>query len=529
MSRETASSRIAWVEGPNAVRSARRMNVSRSFSQSNSGVGLDEVVHQAYGEPGRREADLLVDVPVDDVVAALLPLDLAGLAAADVVADLLLQGERGVLGDVAEPGALVQALHEAAAAAAGAGVLAQPGQHLEQVLGEAGQRVGREVLERAEVDHEVDGLVVGPDVGAPVDPGLQDRQVGGRGAHASVSFGRLAGAAAPQHGGGDVARGDVTSQPFQVAARNRELLGLAGVDLRRLPDEGLLGEVEHGARGQHVHHHAGGEQRCGTAGLVGVGDHVAAVEDRHHAAADHPHDLLAVLLGDHRAGVLVDADAEQAGALRDQHQQPSVAVALAEVLVDDHVADQAEAGGELGHPLLGGRPAGAEGDHVRGLDARAGAGAADHDAAAVGGLDRLAERGAVDDRGQLELVAAGHEDAGHVVEQADHLGVLGLLAALGPCGDDVGRAELAEQRVVHLDDLGAERAGGGDDRDLGVLATGQRDEGLEHGASAELVLGTTDRDERSRSCRWSSAPVSACCQLDRSACSAAYGVRELGS
>ena len=37
MSRETASSRIAWVEGPNAVRSARMMKLSSSASQSNSG------------------------------------------------------------------------------------------------------------------------------------------------------------------------------------------------------------------------------------------------------------------------------------------------------------------------------------------------------------------------------------------------------------------------------------------------------------------------------------------------------------
>ena len=107
MSRETASSRIAWVDGPNAVRSARRMKVSSSASQSNSGSGLDEVVDQAYGEPRGREADLLVDVPEDHVVAARLALDRPGLAAPDVVADDLLQGERGVLGDVAEPGALV--------------------------------------------------------------------------------------------------------------------------------------------------------------------------------------------------------------------------------------------------------------------------------------------------------------------------------------------------------------------------------------------------------------------------------------
>ena len=37
MSRETASSMMACVEGPKAVRSARRMNDSSSASQSNSG------------------------------------------------------------------------------------------------------------------------------------------------------------------------------------------------------------------------------------------------------------------------------------------------------------------------------------------------------------------------------------------------------------------------------------------------------------------------------------------------------------
>ena len=75
-------------------------------------VGLDEVVDQAYGEPGRLEADLLVHVAEDDVVAPPGPFDLAGLSTADVVADHLLQGQRGVLGDVTQPGALVEPLHE---------------------------------------------------------------------------------------------------------------------------------------------------------------------------------------------------------------------------------------------------------------------------------------------------------------------------------------------------------------------------------------------------------------------------------
>ena len=68
----------------------------------------------------------------------------------------------------------------------------------------------------------------------------------------------------------------------------------------------------------------------------------------------------------------------------DDHQQPAVAVALVEVLVDHASCEQAEAGRDLGHPLLGGRPAGAERDHVGRLDAGAGRGAADDGAALVG-------------------------------------------------------------------------------------------------------------------------------------------------
>ncbi len=125
MSRDIASSRIACVDGPNAVRSARRMNSLERLLEVELGVRLDEVVDQAYGEPRRGQPDLLVDVPVDDVVAPALALHLAGLAAPEVVADGLLERQRHVLGHVAEPGALVEPLDEAAAAAAGAGVLAQ--------------------------------------------------------------------------------------------------------------------------------------------------------------------------------------------------------------------------------------------------------------------------------------------------------------------------------------------------------------------------------------------------------------------
>ena len=70
MSRETASSTIAWVEGPKAVRSARTDEGVALGLPVEVGVALDEVVDQADGELAGVEADLLVDVAVDDVVAA---------------------------------------------------------------------------------------------------------------------------------------------------------------------------------------------------------------------------------------------------------------------------------------------------------------------------------------------------------------------------------------------------------------------------------------------------------------------------
>jgi hypothetical protein len=51
-------------------------------------------------------------------------------------------------------------------------------------------RVGRIVLEDTEIDDEVDRRLIGPDVAAPIDAGLDDPQVGrdraGRGGGPSV-------------------------------------------------------------------------------------------------------------------------------------------------------------------------------------------------------------------------------------------------------------------------------------------------------------------------------------------------------
>ena len=131
---------------------------------------LHQVVEQADGQLAGGEADPLVGVGVDDVVDPAAALDLTGLAPAQVVAGLLLQLQRDVLGDVAEPGALVQPVDEAAGDPARAGVPGQPRQQLEQPVGEAVEGVAGVVLQAAEVDDEVDRRLVGPDVRPAVDP-----------------------------------------------------------------------------------------------------------------------------------------------------------------------------------------------------------------------------------------------------------------------------------------------------------------------------------------------------------------------
>ena len=228
------------------------------------------------------------------------------LPAADVVTRLLLQLQSGVLGDVPEPGALLEPLEEATAMAARARVTGDAGQRLEQPVDEPGQGVGREVLERTEVDDEVDRRLEGPDVRAAIDAGLLDHEVGAGRAHWSSS------------------------------GSWRDASGV--VLLER--DEATFPQVEPGARGQGVDDRAGDQQRCAVLGERRVGDDRGAVGDEDAAGAD---DLEQPPAADHGSGVLVDADTEQAGRAGDEREQPAVARALPEMLVDDDARRAARA------------------------------------------------------------------------------------------------------------------------------------------------------------------------------------------
>jgi hypothetical protein len=160
-------------------------------------AGRHQVVDEPDGHPAGRDADLLLAILVDHVVAAVLA-GAPGLAVADVGAGEVLELERDVLRDVAGPGAIAQPGDEAAAAAERARVVLERGQHLDERVHEARDPVARELLEHAQVHDLADDRLARPVVGAAQDPGLEDAQ-GRLGAGAA---GRVGGAAAGGRPGG---------------------------------------------------------------------------------------------------------------------------------------------------------------------------------------------------------------------------------------------------------------------------------------------------------------------------------------
>ena len=140
-------------------------------------IGRDEVIDQTDGDAPGCEPDLLLPIPVDDVVAPR-SARASGLPPVDLRARLALQLDRDVLRDVAGPRALDQPFAEPSGVSSRARMLSDAGKRVEQGLCEALDRVGRPELERAEVDEQLDRRLVGVVVGPAEDALVDDREVG---------------------------------------------------------------------------------------------------------------------------------------------------------------------------------------------------------------------------------------------------------------------------------------------------------------------------------------------------------------
>ena len=102
----------------------------------------------------------------------------AGFAEGGVHARLHLQLQRHVLHHVAGPGAFAQALQEAAALAHAALVFHQPRQPGRQALVVAGDGVGGEVFQLADIEHRLDDGAVSPHAGAAHPVHAQNLHIG---------------------------------------------------------------------------------------------------------------------------------------------------------------------------------------------------------------------------------------------------------------------------------------------------------------------------------------------------------------
>ncbi len=134
----------------------------------------------------------------------------------------------------------------------------------------------------------------------------------------------------------------------------------------------------------------------------------------------------------------------------DRGHQPTDTVALGEVLVNNHLIDQADAGAELHHALLGRAAAGTVGDHVLADGAGPRRGAAYQDARAVAVAQRLQERRAAQQRTDLHLVAAGEEHGGGRIDDCHRTHVLCLFTAVHPQYRHPPCAEVGEKFLVLL-------------------------------------------------------------------------------
>ena len=153
--------------------------------------------------------------------------------------------------------------------------------------------------------------------------------------------------------------------------------------------------------------------------------------------------------------------------------------------------------GRQPHAAGGGRHAlPAERDHVLAEDAGAGAGPADMHAAGIERTDALRHRRAAERGRQAQLVAAGEEDAGGLVEPLQAASFLGIAAHVEIEHTDFAGTQLGEQPLVARTGI-EQLTGRRNHHDIRGAAATQLDKTLENPGIVLFFLGTADGNDPS--------------------------------
>jgi hypothetical protein len=186
--RRRASSTSDWVVGPKLKRPDHAPKLGQPpFEIEGAGKLVDAVESldaaqfigqerddQLERDPACHAADAIIGISEHDVVDAWLSLDRPRLAARQANAGHVLQFDRDMLGDMADPCALAQPLDETAAPLQAAAVALQPRQQLDQPVGKARDAIARIVFQPAQIEHDADKGRVAEIMRPAIDADFQD-------------------------------------------------------------------------------------------------------------------------------------------------------------------------------------------------------------------------------------------------------------------------------------------------------------------------------------------------------------------
>src|SRR5215831_7361045 len=291
------------------------------------------------------------------------------------------------------------------------------------------------------------------------------------------------------------------------SGNRQRVIGLSWQSLLRL-DQRLRArdarlQVEGCAGHQHVQPQAEHARRLAVLDRADRGETYLGRVDQGHAAAAL--DLHHLVRSDERRRVLIEPDAHCKGVVGDRSQEPSQAIALAKMLIDDEAIREPQARREPHTAGHDGRALIAAGNHVLAENAGAGAGAPDGDTTCVAQPDQLGDGCAPEQRREPKLVTAREKDAARFLEALQPPGLATVASRVEVHHRDAGGAECLEDLLVARAGL-VHAARSRNHDDIGVLAPRDIHEALEDVAVVLLVLRAADRDDPSpRLTLWNSA------------------------
>ena len=175
----------------------------------------------------------------------------------------------------------------------------------------------------------------------------------------------------------------------------------------------------------------------------------------------------------------------------ERREQPAEAIALAKMLVDDHAIREPEAGTHRDHARTRRRAVVTERDHVLAEERRSRTRTGDVNARRIARTHQLCDRRAPEGRGELELIAAGDEDAARTGQPIEPILIVTVAPTLEVKRLGMRHAVSGKRTFVERADVQLARCGG-DHGDASRGRSTQGDKAIEDLVVDELPADGND-------------------------------------